>query len=66
MDTNIIYALVVAPFLVGGIIWLVIYSRRQHEKNILQTSIKSQESGFARGHAHDDPRQRATISSEPQ
>ncbi len=44
MDTNIIYALVVAPFLVGGIIWLVIYSRRQHEKNILQTSIKSQES----------------------
>jgi len=44
MDTNIVYALVGGPLLLGGIIWLVLYSRRQHEKNILQMSIKSQES----------------------
>lgn len=44
MDTNIVYFLVAAPVLIGGIIWLVFYSRKQHQKNILQTSIKSQES----------------------
>ena len=44
MDTNIVYFLVAVPVLLGGIIWLVLYSRRHHQKNIMQTSIKSQES----------------------
>lgn len=43
MDTNIVYILVAVPVLLGGIIWLVLYSHRQHRKNISQTSINSQE-----------------------
>ncbi len=31
MDTNIVYFLIGVPVLLGGIIWLVLYSRRQHE-----------------------------------
>ncbi len=44
MDTNIGYFLVAIPLLFAGIIWLVLFSQRQHQKSILQTSIKSQES----------------------
>ncbi|MDQ3755307.1 MAG: hypothetical protein M3371_11325 [Acidobacteriota bacterium] len=44
MDTNIVYFLVAVPVLLGAIIWLVLYSRKQHQKNLSQTSIKSQES----------------------
>jgi len=44
MDTNIVYFLIAVPVLLGAIIWLVLYSRRQHQKNFSQTSIRSQES----------------------
>lgn len=44
METNIVYILIAAPVILGAIIWFVLYSRRQHHKNISQTSIRSQES----------------------
>ena len=44
MDINIVYFLVTVPVLLGGIVWFVLYSRRQHQKNFSQTSIRSQES----------------------
>lgn len=43
MDTNIMYFLIAVPVLLGVIIWLVLYSRRQHQRNFSQTSIKSQD-----------------------
>ena len=43
MDTNLLYALIGAPVLFAVIAWVVVYSRRQHQKNIRQTSIKEQE-----------------------
>jgi uncharacterized membrane protein len=44
MDTGIVFALVLAVLFVGGIFWLVVYSRKQGQKHTTQTSIKSQES----------------------
>jgi hypothetical protein len=43
MDMNLIVALIGGPALVAGIVWFVVYSRRRHQKDVLQTSIKSQE-----------------------
>ena len=43
MDTNLLYALVIAPILFAVIAWIVVYSRKQHQKNLRQTSIRSQE-----------------------
>ncbi|HEV2707766.1 MAG TPA: hypothetical protein VGV59_17740 [Pyrinomonadaceae bacterium] len=45
MDTNLLYALIGAPILFAVIACVVLYSRHQHQKNLRQTSIKSQESG---------------------
>jgi len=42
MDISIIYILV-AVLVVGGIFWLVMSSRKQGQKHIMQTSIKPQE-----------------------
>jgi hypothetical protein len=44
MDTSIIFPLVVAVFVLAGIFWLVIYSRKQSQKHTVQTSIKPPES----------------------
>jgi hypothetical protein len=43
MDTNLLYALIGAPILFALIAWIVVYSRRQHQEGIRQTSIRSQE-----------------------
>jgi len=43
MDTNLFYALIGAPILFAVVAWVVVYSRRQHQKNIRQTSIKVRE-----------------------
>jgi len=43
MDTNLLYALIGAPILFAVIAWIVVYSRRQHQKDIRQTSIRSEE-----------------------
>ena len=43
MDTNLVIALIGAPLLFALIAWIVVYSRKQHQKNIQQTSIRSQE-----------------------
>ncbi len=43
MDTNLLYALIVAPILFAVIACIVVYSRKQHQKNLRQTSIRSQE-----------------------
>lgn len=43
MDTNLLYALIGAPILFAIIAWIVVFSRKQHQKNIRQTSIRSQE-----------------------
>lgn len=43
MDTNLLYALIGAPILFALIAWIVVYSRRQHQRNIRQTSIRSEE-----------------------
>ena len=45
MDTNLLYALIGAPILFVIIAWVVVYSRGQHQKNLRQTSIKSQGHG---------------------
>jgi hypothetical protein len=42
MDQNIIYFLIAVPVLLVVIIWLVLYSRKQQQKDISQTSIKPQ------------------------
>jgi hypothetical protein len=43
MDTNLLYALIGAPILFAVIAWIVVYSRKQHQRNLQQTSIRSQE-----------------------
>ena len=43
MDTNLLYALIGAPILFAVIAVIVVYSRRQHQKSLRQTSIRSQE-----------------------
>ena len=43
MDTNLFYALIGAPIIFAVVAWVVVYSRRQHQKNIRQTSIRAQE-----------------------
>ena len=43
MDTNLLYALIGAPILFAVIAWIVVYSRKQHQRNLRQTSIRSQE-----------------------
>lgn len=43
MDTNLLYALMVAPILFAVIAYVVVYSRKQHQKGLRQTSITSQE-----------------------
>ncbi len=43
MDTNLLYALVIGPILFAVIACIVVYSRKQHQKNLRQTSIRSQE-----------------------
>lgn len=45
MDTNLLYALIGAPILFAVIAWVVVYSRRQHQRDLRQTSIKSQGPG---------------------
>ena len=42
MDTNLLIALVGTPVLFALIAWIVVYSRRQHQKNITETSIRSE------------------------
>jgi len=44
MDTNIVYFFVTVPLLLGGILWLVVYSRKQSQKHTMRTSIKPPES----------------------
>ena len=51
MDTNLLYALIGAPVVFAVIAWIVVYSRRQHQKGLRQTSLRSQES-----RAEDRPR----------
>ncbi|HEX8355347.1 MAG TPA: hypothetical protein VF611_20745 [Pyrinomonadaceae bacterium] len=43
MDTNLLYALIGAPILFVVIAWIVVHSRKQHQKNLRQTSIRSRE-----------------------
>lgn len=43
MDTNLFYALIGAPILFAVIAWIVVFSRRQHQKNLRQTSIRTRE-----------------------
>jgi hypothetical protein len=44
MDTTIVFALVLAVLFLGGIFWLVVYSRKQSQKHTMRTSIKPPES----------------------
>ena len=43
MDTNLLYALIGAPVLFAAVAWIVVYSRRQHQRDIRQTSIRAEE-----------------------
>jgi sensor domain CHASE-containing protein len=43
MDTNLLYALIGAPILFVAVAWIVVFSRRQHQKNLRQTSIRAHE-----------------------
>jgi hypothetical protein len=43
MDTNLLIAMVGAPFLFAVIALLVVFSKRQHQKNVRQTSITPRE-----------------------
>lgn len=43
MDTNLIIAAVSAPVLFVVIAWIVVYSRKQHQKNFQQTSLRAEE-----------------------
>ena len=43
MDTNMLYALIGAPILFAVVAWIVVYSRRRHQKDIRQTSIMAHE-----------------------
>ena len=44
MDTGVVFALIMAVLFLGGISWLIVYSRKQSKKHTLQTSIKPRES----------------------
>lgn len=44
MDSGIVFALVAAVVFFGGIFWLVIHSRKQHQTHTMKTSIKPPES----------------------
>jgi uncharacterized membrane protein len=44
MDTGILFALVMAVIFLGGIFWLVVYSRKQSQRHTDRTSIKPPES----------------------
>ena len=43
-DTNVMYFLVALPVLLIVINWFVLYSRKQQQRDISQTSIKLNES----------------------
>jgi hypothetical protein len=49
MDTNFLYALIGAPLLFALVAWAVVYSRRQHQKDVRRTSITSREPRAAGG-----------------
>jgi len=42
MDPNVMYFLIAIPILLVVIVWLVLYSRKQQQKDHSQTSIKPQ------------------------
>ncbi len=44
MDSGIIFALVLAVLFFGGVIWLVVHSRKEGQKHRLQTSINPKHS----------------------
>ena len=44
MDNTVIFTLVVSVIVLGGIFWLVVYSRKQSQKHTMKTSIKPPES----------------------
>ena len=44
MDNSIVLALVLTIVVLGGIFWLVVYSRKQSQKHTMRTSIKPPES----------------------
>lgn len=44
MDIGIVFALIMAVLFLGGIFWLVVYSRKQGQRHTMQTSIKPPES----------------------
>lgn len=44
MDTGIVFALVMAVIFLGGIFWLVVYTRKESRKHTMKTSIKPPES----------------------
>jgi hypothetical protein len=44
MDSGVIFALVLAVVFLGGIFWLVVYSRNRSQKHTMKTSIKPSES----------------------
>ena len=43
MDSNLLYALIGAPILFAVVAFIVVYSQRQHQKDVRQTSIAAQE-----------------------
>lgn len=44
MDSEIIFALVIAVLFLGGIIWLIVYARREENKRKKQADSKTPES----------------------
>lgn len=44
MDSGVVFALIISVVFLGGIFWLVVYSRKQSQKHTTQTSIKPPES----------------------
>jgi hypothetical protein len=44
MDSGIVFALVIAVLFLGGICWLVIYSRKQDRKPTIESNIKPPDS----------------------
>jgi hypothetical protein len=43
MDTGIVFAVVLAVLFFGGISWLIIYSRKEDQKDPIQTGNNSSE-----------------------
>lgn len=43
MDSNLLYALIGAPILFAVVALIVVYSQRQHQKDVRQTSISARE-----------------------